>query len=115
MPSEFTAVPSYPAQRGGKFRFRKAEFGEGYVQSAADGINPHAQQWRLTFENISTAAAKVITDFLETRGGATSFTWTPPSPWNTEIRVICEDVPEWRFTGPNSGTLSVIFEQRFHP
>lgn len=112
--SDFTSVPSYPAQRGGKFRNRKAVFGEGYVQAAADGINPFSQVWRLTFENISTTAAKVITDFIEARYGATSFTWTPPAPWNTEIRVICEEVPEWRFTGPNVGTLSLTFEQRHH-
>jgi phage-related protein len=112
--SDFAYVPSYPAERGGAFKVKRAEFGEGYVQTAADGINPFAQEWVLTFENIDTTTAKAITDYLEGKGGHTTFTWTPPSPWNTEIRVICEEVPRWRFTGPNCGTLVCQFKQRFN-
>jgi phage-related protein len=113
--SDFNWVPSPGTMPESSFRTRTARFGDGYEQSAPDGINTVSKRWTVVFENILTADAKTILDFLEGKKGSTSFTWTPPAPWNTEIRVKCRETPNFVFTGPLSGRLTAVFEQVFAP
>lgn len=67
------------------FRTIDAQFGDGYTQAAADGINNKSQSWTVSFRGIieptcaNIIAANEIMTFLDARGGWESFLWTPPA------------------------------------
>ena len=54
-----------------------AQFGDGYAQRAADGINGKQEKWPLEFVGTSDYIAP-IRDFLDRHAGYKSFLWTPP-------------------------------------
>lgn len=74
----FTWVPTGQPSGEVKFRVRKAQFGDGYSQTVADGINNRAQSWPLTFTG-SKSQMQAIAAFLDERGGWQSFNWMPPA------------------------------------
>lgn len=94
-----------------KFRTRKAQFGDGYSQAVADGINARLQTWpvRITADSATISAVK---SFLDSKAGHQSFTWTPPGESQARWRA-----GEYTFTPePDAigyATLSVTFEQVF--
>lgn len=61
-----------------QFRVRTAQFGDGYSQTVADGINNRVQSWPLTFTG-KKADMDAIAAFLDERAGWQSFYWTPPA------------------------------------
>lgn len=73
----FTWQPTGSPSGEVKFRVRKAQFGDGYSQSVADGINNKVQSWPLQFVG-KKADMQDIIDFLDARAGYQSFYWTPP-------------------------------------
>ena len=62
-----------------KPRILKANYGDGYEQRVAAGINNLPETWNLTWKNRSAAESNKIVKFLETQGGVTAFDWYPPS------------------------------------
>lgn len=54
-------------------RVLKAQFGNGYTQRAGDGQNAVADQYSVSFQNLTRPEAKVILDFLRERAGFQSF------------------------------------------
>lgn len=54
-----------------------AQFGDGYAQRAADGINGRTESWPLEFVG-DEAYIRPIKAFLDRHGGWKSFLWTPP-------------------------------------
>lgn len=66
------------------FRTLDAQFGDGYSQSAADGINTEFQSWTISCRGLIAPDCIVATDiaevmaFLDSHGGWKSFLWTPP-------------------------------------
>lgn len=91
-------------------KVRKAQFGDGYVQRVADGINNLPRKWNLTFM-LQTSDMDVVENFLKSTKGTTNFTWTPPrgdsGKWCVE--------QNWNRSVANFGyeTLSVVFEEDF--
>jgi len=73
----FTATPSQGINLTSEFRVKKAQFGDGYSQRVADGINTIQRKWSVSFTNTATAI-DAIQLFLDTEKGVTSFTWVPP-------------------------------------
>ncbi len=63
----------------GQFSHRTltAKFGDGYAQTADDGINPGSQSWPLEFFGVS-AYIQPIKQFLDQHRGSRAFLWTPP-------------------------------------
>lgn len=61
-----------------------AQFGDGYSQSAADGINNKGQSWSLRIRGLDEPGCIITADmlaaeaFLDARGGWQSFEWTTP-------------------------------------
>ena|SRR5690242_20031765 len=106
----FTSEPSYGARRTNQPRILAAQFGDGYEQRAADGINTNPQVWDLTFAERSTSEADTITDFLEARGGTEAFDWTNPE--GDAGKYVCKT---WGrdITGPARFVVTAVFEQRF--
>jgi phage-related protein len=71
----------------------KAQFGDGYAQRRAAGINNQVRKWNLTMKNIDAATADDVLTFLSARDGVEIFNWTPPRTTEAED-VIC---PSWNF------------------
>jgi phage-related protein len=69
----------------------KAQFGDGYAQRRAAGINTQARKWSLSMKNIDAATSKAVDAFLSARNGVEIFNWTPPRTTTAED-VIC---PSW--------------------
>lgn len=107
--SDFSYQPVFGAQRNKTPRVLSARFGDGYEQRLADGINTKPAIWNLTFTYDNSTIAS-IESFLETKGGITSFTWTPHG--GSEIKVICR---EWSksIDSPTTSSIQTTFEQVF--
>lgn len=67
-----------------EYRFRTANFGDGYSQSAADGINNSAESWDITvkgFYDKAVGSQPKISDvisFFNNHAGYKSFLWVAP-------------------------------------
>lgn len=111
MTETFTWSPLIEPQGTGKFRTRAAQFGDGYKQKVADGLNAESQSWPLTFRGSEAYVAPIL-QFLRDRKGSQSFFWTPPL--GRQGLFICE---EYGITPHGAGryTLTATFEQDFQP
>jgi len=72
-------TPSISSRKGQSARVMVAEFGDGYNQRVADGLNSIRAVYSNIWRGIPTTDGQVIIDFLEARLGAESFTWTDPT------------------------------------
>lgn len=95
----------------GDFLVREARFGDGYRQTAADGLNNETQQWPVTLVGRADKIGAALT-FLRERKGAVSFLWTPPL--GVQGLYLCTS---YSLTPHGGGvyTLSATFEQTFQP
>jgi phage-related protein len=107
----FTWIPRIEPTGTATYRVLSAKFGDGYEQTAVDGINNKTQSWPLAFVG---AAAKItpIRDFLDARAGAQSFYWTPPL--GTQGLYKCKS-HALRSLGRGNYELTCTFEQSFQP
>lgn len=94
-----------------KFRVLSAQFGDGYKQRAADGINNKSQSWSLSFTG-RKADVQPIMDFLDARQGYQSFYWTPPL--GTQGYYTCEQYDQHQI-GNDVWQITATFEQSFQP
>ena len=98
----FTWAIDYGSQEQSKPRVRNVQFGDGYQQRSADGINVAGDSWSLTFANRTDSEAGLILAFLEARNGLESFDWTPPG--GSLQRWVC---PEWSKSPTNFGATTI--------
>ena len=61
-----------------KPRIFSANYGDGYQQRVAAGINNIPEEWNLTWKNRTSAQINKIIKFLEDLNGTSSFDWYPP-------------------------------------
>lgn len=109
----FPAItPTYGAQKTSQPRVRSVQFGDGYSQRLRYGLNTNPKQWDLTW-TVSETDADTIEAFLDARGGAENFDWTPPGE-GTSAKWICQ---QWNKTIPyvNRATITATFTQVFEP
>lgn len=79
MTTFFTSpVPSQSSQKTRKFRTLTSQFGDGYRQDAPDGLNFQIDTWALTFENLNATDAAIVTNFFDSVGSFTVFSWQAP-------------------------------------
>lgn len=109
--AEFEWCPQVGTVGDVKFTRATAQFGDGYSQTVAFGINNRAQTWPLQFTGEGSYIAQ-IRDFLDAHYGAQSFTWVPPL--GVEGRFRAEDYT-LQAHGMDVYTLSVTFQQVFGP
>lgn len=93
-----------------RFRIRKAQFGDGYMQVSGDGINPITRSWDLTFIGQYSYITSIIA-FLEDHQGVKSFQWTPPTQVPGLYR--CEGYKPVAMGGDNY-SLTATFTEAFH-
>lgn len=109
--ADFPSInPTYGAQKTSQPKVRQVQFGDGYVQRLTFGLNQDPKVWNLTFE-VSETDADTIETFLEARGGAESFNWSPPDE-TSSYKWICLN---WSKTIPylNRATIQATFQEVF--
>jgi phage-related protein len=94
-----------------KARVLRTDFGDGYGQRAADGINNMPRTWPLKWENLTEADANTIENFLRARAGYVAFLWTPPRT-GTALKWTCEAWSRQPTEG-NFVTMTATFNQVF--
>ena len=70
----------------------KTEFGDGYEQRLADGINTLEETFQVSFNTRTKEEIDDIVAFFENKAGVTAFTYTIPDSNNsgeTAIKVVC--------------------------
>ena len=93
-----------------EFRVLEAPFGDGYLQTAIDGINNEVRQWELVWIQ-SRDVIETLRSFLRARAGL-PFLWTPtddPAP----VLVRCLTYNR-QLNGPNA-TLTAQFQRWYGP
>jgi phage-related protein len=68
----------------------RAQFGDGYSQRAADGLNNRIDTWSLSWENLSASDKNTVVTALNAVGGWDYLTWTPFGE-STEKKFILKD------------------------
>ena len=110
--STFTYVPDFGANGTTKPDIRKSNFGDGYEQRQAFGINSQVISWNLDFNLREDAEADLILAFFETAAAVDSFDWTPPA--GDAGKYVCT---EWSYTVEvaNRKSISAKFEKVYEP
>jgi|TARA_B110000495_G_C23028839_1_gene612070 phage-related protein len=117
-------VPDKGLSRSSKPRVRVAQFGDGYQQRVADGINATEESFSVSFSNRSKAEADDINAFFVLKKGVIAFNFTVPdsnsstndsagSPVTT-VKVICS---EWQqsYTQLTGSSISATFTRVYEP
>jgi len=102
-------TPSLSSSKSVKARILKNEFGDGYSQRAADGLNNTPATWTLTWIGQVYTDMDTLEAFFEARGGWDTIEWTPYRE-ATEKKFICT---EWSrsFQGASNDTITAKLEQ----
>jgi len=89
---------------------RRARFGDGYAQSAADGINPILRRWSVEFVGKKDRIQEIV-NFLDSHVGV-SFIWD--APFFGDGYFYC-DTYNPSPNGFRLYTLTATFEQIYQP
>lgn len=92
-------------------RIRKAEFGDGYTQSTADGLNHVRRVLVLEWPVLEAAEADAIIAFFRTQGGYRTFLYTPPGE-SDPVKWTCEDWPK-SYLGSSRYSVTATLRQSF--
>jgi phage-related protein len=87
--SVFPFEPSYSTSAEFEFKQQEVQFGDGYVQRAADGINNRKLILTVVFNKRTAAEISAIKAFLTALDGQ-PFEWTPPPPddWSNAATFV---------------------------
>lgn len=106
-------TPPIPPSAGTETDFQakilKADFGDGYTQRSADGLNNVKRSTTLAWNNLSIDEAQALEDFFVARGG-----------WEPFIYSLSDDVPrqwivetDWKRTRDAPNTFSCVLVEDF--
>ena len=89
------------------------QFSDGYEARLTFGLNQNPKVWTLSFVNLTEADSDTIETFLEARGGAEHFDWSPPDETDT-YKWICQ---QWskEMTSAGLNQLTATFQQVIEP
>lgn len=110
MADRFTWRPVRQSNAQSEGAVRRAQFGDGYTQSSADGINPSAVRWDMQFIG-RKAEMKPLIEFLRSHVGK-SFIWN--DPMIGDAFFYC-DSPTYLNNGADVYTVTGTFQQTFQP
>lgn len=104
--------PSYGTAQATELRVLEANFGDGYRQVAADGLNSVRARWSVVWENYPQDDVFILAKFLKERRGFESFLWTAPGD-EEEKRWLCKTLEGPTPAGFESYSLQASFEEVF--
>lgn len=87
----------------------EAEFGDGYTQVAADGMNHIRRIVTLKWDCLLPDQAEAIMSFLRSKGGCEPFLYTVADD-STQVRWTCK---EFSRTYETPNTVTATFRQDF--
>jgi len=110
----FLNPPPHQASPGRSVTFKvlESEFGDGYEQAAADGINNIRESWDLVWQNEDQVDVDFLTTFFDDLAGHKTFFWIPPG----EVTPKLWRVNEGYGVDPDAGfssTFSATFKRWF--
>jgi len=73
-----TTLIDQGSSRKRQYRTLRAEFGNGYEQTAPDGINAVRDEWSISYSNLTGAERTTLVTALDTVQGWDVLTWTAP-------------------------------------
>lgn len=111
MPEEFTWRPKIESTETASFRTTEAKFGDGFKQTAGDGMNTRESVLDLTFVG-RAPVVMAMKAFLDAHAGSRSFYFTPPT--STRGLFLCKTYQIARVGRMVTG-LTATFEQTFRP
>ena len=85
-----TSQLSTNSSKQASFKTIKAQFGDGYSQRSADGLNSKVDTWSITWEHLSSADKDTVITALDAIGGWDYLTWTPFGE-SSEKKFILKD------------------------
>jgi phage-related protein len=74
-----TNLISQNSQKKVTYRVLRASFGNGYEQTAPDGLNYSVESWNIQYENITLADRTTLIAMLESVGSFNTISWTAPN------------------------------------
>lgn len=92
-------------------RVLQAQFGDGYTQRAADGLNSIMITVQLTWSMIGISQATTIENFFIARKGHEAFYWTRPGDTTPKKWIVTT----WQrvYAGPTHDQITADFQQVF--
>jgi phage-related protein len=112
-----TYAPSFATQGVMTPRVLRAQYGDGYAQEAADGINAMLRKWTIVYNNIQASGTgttlKNLDDFFVAQAGYKKFLWTQPIPFDVlgALQFVCVEW-HWTWAGGLITGLTATVEQR---
>ena len=90
-------------------RVLRNDFGDGYSQRAADGLNYVPQVWELKWE-LNGADSDTLIAFFVSHGSHTTFEWTPPR--GSEGKYVLQDWSETPY-GTSGNIITARITQEY--
>lgn len=95
------------------FRTLRADFGDGYTQEAADGINTRSAQWSISVKGRMSGDVGSVMSFIDRHGGYQAFQWSPPG--GVAGLFKCREGYQLTHIGRDIYDLSATFEEVHYP
>ena len=114
------AIPDKTMSRKSTPNVLVAQFGDGYQQRTANGINSIQEEYSVSFNTREKAFIDDVVVFLDGKLGATAFTFTLPDTNNTtrtgekDVQVICQDYST-NYEYDDFYTLTATFKRVYEP
>jgi len=86
-------LPDRGLNRQSTPRVLKVQFGDGYEQRVAEGLNSSQENYQISYSNRPKAEIDDIAAFMDEKKGVTSFNYVIPDTNNggeTTIKVVCD-------------------------
>ena len=86
-------LPDKGLSRQSTPRVLKVQFGDGYEQRIAEGLNSSQENYQISYSNRPKAEIDDIAAFMDEKKGVTSFNYVIPDTNNggeTTIKVVCD-------------------------
>lgn len=80
-------------------RVLRAQFGDGYEQTAPNGINTIVDEWSIRYENLTTSERNTLLAALDAVGSWDVLTWTPPGDSAKKWKVTADGLTETPVSG----------------
>jgi phage-related protein len=71
-----------------EFRILRSQYGNGYDQRVADGINSTKQTWSAQWDNLNSTDFSTLITAFDTAKGVDYFTWTPPGSGSSKKFIV---------------------------
>lgn len=111
MPADdFSFVPTITSKGGSETKVLTANFGDGYNQRVADGLNSVGTTYELEWI-LNTTDAATMKSLFESKGGYDYILWTP-NRGVTQYKWLCTKW-DWDYAGPELERLTATFKRCF--